>query len=633
LAGAFPGAFPSDLDTELQLLTSRVLIGEVIDSLGLQAQLLEPKKTSSRAIFAAATYDPALRSAVYKFRRDGSSYEVSGPDASGRAVPGVYYRLPAALVTLRRSGLPDAFAVELVGREDAIDRVRDDLTATNPGGDVIQLVFRAGDAHTAAAVPNALVTQYLKRRRTSDRGVNQRRFEFLTEQADSIAAELMVAEASLRQHQERSGGIDPEAAGSAGFGRIVSLRSELEAIDVEARALEQILARTDAGEIPARQLAAYPTFLRNAAINNLLSSLLELETRRVELLEKRTERDPDVVALSKTMDSLEAQLVALSRSYRAGLLRQRETLRSELGQHREELATVPEQTQQSTRRRRDVARLSETLLALQSQMVEARLAAISEGGDVRQIDRAVSPRRPYFPNPVLNSVGGLLAGLFFGVVGTVVFGQLRRRVYESWDAELATGVPALRFDPDFPLAFANASGARSLLVLAAGDNVSVSRVGEHLAATAALRGKEVVFTDLTRSAGTRESATHSHGNAGAGPRREVPSTSRDVVPVAPPNGRGYAVYRPDAQAASAPCIRESVEELERRFPLLVAVLPGIRDTMSISLLVPGRSVVVVAPAGVLRAELVDAVSMLNRMEVSVAGVVVETPAKNGKRRL
>lgn len=625
LVGAFPGTFQSDLSTELQLLTSRVLIAGVVDSLGLQARILEPGKLSSRAVVAAAAYPAVLPRTVYKFERDGSAYEVIGRGASGRAIPGVPYRLGRATITLRRSGLPDAFTVEVMSLEDAIDAVQENLTAAHAGGDVIQLTFRAGDPRTVAAVPNMLVAEYLQRRRTTDRGVNQRRFEFLTKQADSIAGELAIAEASLRQHQERSGGIDPEAAGNAGFGRMVSLRAELETIEVEARALEQILARSDAGEISARQLAAYPTFLRNGAINSLLSRLLELDTRRVELLERRTERDPDVVAISKTIDSLEAQLVALSRAYRTGLLRQRETLRSELGQYREEIATIPGQTQQSTRRRRDVARLSETLLALQGQMVEARLAAISEGGEVRPIDRAVVPRGPYFPNPVLNSVGGLLAGLFFGMIGAVVAGQLRRRVYEPWEAELATGLPAARFDPRLPLSFPLPDRVQTILLLPVQLSGEASRVAEHMAATAALRGADVVLTDLVRADEHRPVT----GNGTVVHKSEKLSDATGLVPAAV-TGDGYSVYR--RNGASALEIRSTVAELERRFSLVIAALPGIEDPLTASLLAPERAALVVVRGGVTRSELQEAVAVVERMGVPTAGVVIAKPAEDGRDR-
>lgn len=632
IAEGLPGGIRSDLDTELQLLTSRALVAGIVDSLGLQARILEPDTLTPRAVIVKATYPADVRRAVYKFEHDGRGYTVSGPGASGLAVPGAPYRLGTATVVLRRSGLPEEFVVELMGLEEAIDAVQADLTAENPGGDVVQLVFRARDPQTAAAVPNALVTEYLRRRRTTDRGVNQRRFEFLTEQADSIASELVLAEASLRRQQEGSGIIDPEAVGRADLERVMALRTELEGIEVEARALDQIIAQSETGQIPVRQLAAYPTFLRNGAINNLLSRLLELETRRVELLERRTERDPDVVALSKTIESLEAQLAALSGSYRTGLLRQREGLSRELTEYRQEIAAIPGQAQENTRRRRDVARLSETLLALQGQMVEARLAAITEGGEVRLIDPAVAPRHPYFPNPVLNAFGGLLAGGFFGLIGVVIGGQVRRRVYEPWEAELATGLAAVRFDPRMPLSFPALDGVRSVLLLPVGTNGAVVRVGEHMAATAALRGTEVVFTDFVQ-AGEHTTPAIPPASSGAEiDASELASGATALVPVASANGHGYSVYRRNGTGASAPDLRSTVAELERRFALVVAALPGIDDPSSVSLLVPERTAVMVARGGIPRSELEEAVAVVARLGISTAGIVIDSPQAGGVRR-
>lgn len=630
LAGGLPGAIRSDLDTELQLLMSRALIAGVVDSLGLQARVVDPKQLSHDAVFAAAQFAPTLPPAVYRFERNGNSYQVSGPRTNARARPGDRVRLPGAFVTLRRSGLPDAFAVQFVGMEEAVDAVRKGLVVENPGGDIIRLVFRSHDPRLAAAVPNALVGEYLRRRRTTDRGVNQRRLEFLTEQAESTAGELALAEASLRGQQERSGVVDPEIAGKADLERVMSLRAELEGIEVEARALEQIIAQSTTGEIPARQLAAYPTFLRNAAINSLLSQLLERETRRVELLERRTERDPEVVALTKTIEGLEAQLVALSRSYRNGLLRQQEALSRELGQYRQELASLPRTAQENTRRRRDVARLSETLLALQAQIVEARLGAISEGGEVRLVDQAVIPREPFFPNPTLNLMGGVVGGLFFGVVTAVASAQIRRRVRESWEAELATGLPAVRFDLQLPLSFASINGARSVLLVPLDGAATAVRVGEHMAATAALRGTNVVLANLLHG-DNNAGAANPPGDGSATAADGSLAASKALVPVATSNGRGYPIFRGGHDTRTLG-VRAALEQLEQRFSLVVAILPGIADPSTVSLLTPDRPAVIVVRSGAARTELREFVSVLARMGVTPVGVVLVTPEKSGKRR-
>ena len=65
-----------------------------------------------------------------------------------------------------------------------------------------------------------------------------------------------------------------------------------------------------------------------------------------------------------------------------------------------------------------------------AQVLSARLAALAEGGDVRLIDQAVSPRRVTFPRPLptvaICLVAGAIAGLVIALVGVPVTVTPRR---------------------------------------------------------------------------------------------------------------------------------------------------------------------------------------------------------------
>ncbi|HEV2148546.1 MAG TPA: Wzz/FepE/Etk N-terminal domain-containing protein, partial [Longimicrobiaceae bacterium] len=448
LLGGLPegGLGGSEVETEQQILTSRTVLGEVVDSLGLQVRVVDPSGTRSEALFASARVEPGAEGGRYRFERRSGGYAVEGPGAAGIASPGEPFRIPGGVLVLRPGSLPERFEVEVRDRYDAILAVEKELRAEVPGGEVVKLSFRAEDPVLAAAVPNAMVARYLQRRKTTDRGVNQHRYEFLAAHTDSIAGQLSAASSALRRHQEQSGVLDPELSGKTEMERAMAIQAELETAEVEARALRRIVERGTSGSFSPRELAAFPTFLSNPAINDVLSRLLKLETDRIELLERRTERDPEVVALSNGIEHLEGRLVSLSRDYLAGLGSKGTELRRELGGYQAALNALPGQVEESLRREMEVKRLSETLMALQTQLVEARLNAIGEGGDVRQVDAAVPPRKPAFPNPPLNLLGGLLGGIFFGMVAAVGAARVRQRVREPWEAELATGVRAVPFD-------------------------------------------------------------------------------------------------------------------------------------------------------------------------------------------
>src|SRR5205823_804327 len=123
--------------------------------------------------------------------------------------------------------------LELRDRDDAINRLAKHLAVGKAGGEVATVGYRGDDSLTAAAVPNAIVSVYLARRTTTDRGVNQHRVEFLESKADSAALALSAAERALRRQQESSGVIDPQVVGKIELERAVQLRAALTELRVE----------------------------------------------------------------------------------------------------------------------------------------------------------------------------------------------------------------------------------------------------------------------------------------------------------------------------------------------------------------------------------------------------------------
>jgi uncharacterized protein involved in exopolysaccharide biosynthesis len=618
----------SAFDTELEILTSRSVLESVVDSLGLQAQVLEPRETAPFTLFAAARYPDVVDAATYRFERAGDRFRVEGPGARGDAVPGVPYALGGASVTLRTDGLPASFTVRVVGREEAIRWMEKHLLADRSGGDVAEVSFRARDRLTASAVPNLVVARYLERRKTTDRGINQHRYEFLTQHADSLAGALAVTERGLREYQEATGVVDAKFQGEGEYQRAAALRGDLERLQVESRGLEQLLAT---GRPSTRDLAAYPTLLRNGAINNILSRLLDLETQRSSLLDRRTPEDPDVVVLSRNIAQLEQELVTLSRAYLEGLGRQEAQIRSELGGYRATLDALPQHSEELQRRQREVRRLSETLVALQTHLVQTRLAAIGEGGEIRPVDLAVPPRKPKFPIPMLNLAGGLFGGVFFGMAVAVASAYRRPRIRSPWEAELAAGTPAVRLDPGAPLLLGGLETARTVLVVPVGPRADARAAAEQIVATAALQGRRVVFADLLKA----PAAAPARLPARVGTALTVPEEEHGAVsltPVERGEGGGYLAYAASENGNAAVPPRVAVEEMERQSSLVVAALPGLQAPATAALLSPERPVVlVVRSAEVVRPELEEAAGVLRRMGVRVVGVVVEGAHGNGSR--
>lgn len=611
---SLPGAATGpELATEIAILTSRSVVAQLVDSLSLQAEVLSPAGAASSDL---VELDLPGRFKPFKIelKRRGDTYRMEGPDGAVEVVPGRPVRLGGGTLTLKSGELPDRIRLRVRDREDAITQVEKRLDVDEVSADVIEVAFRARDRETAAVVPNELVERYLVRRQTLDRGINQKRLEFLEGQVDSLSRELVRAENLLRVHQEQSGMLDPELVGQAQVERTAKLQSELEAVKVDMQALQRILEARNAGILTDRQLAAYPTFLRTSAIGELLTRLIELETTRGQLLEMRMEADPQVVAVTRNIEMVERELASLSRSYLAGLTRQRAALETALAGFGAEASVLPAQAEQSYRLQREVRRLTETLMAVQAQLVDVRLAAVGEGGEVRRIDTAVGPRKPVFPRPAPVLAFGLLGGLVLGTVGALGAAHFGRRVERPADVELAAGVSALPYAPGMPLALGTRGTRRSALVIPVGSGAAATAVTRELAATALLQGERVVVADWS-------SAERRQGGASGQTGVQAPDASAAQLRPVTLHGAEYSLLAGDLDTTPTRA-RAAVEQLEQNFDVVLCSLPAFGHPLTTALLSPERSAVLVVRAHTtLREELRATVEALNQVGVPVAGVL------------
>lgn len=577
-AGSLFGSGGTQLETEMQILQSNSVAGAVVDSLLLQVQPKDPSSLPATHFVRATRLPGSFAPLRLEFKRAGDGrYAVSGPGVNATVSAGAIVGTPVGTITLRDS-LPPQFSLVLLDHDDAVANVGKHLGVKKAGGEVLSVTYAARDSITAAAVPNVALTTYLARKKTSDRGVNAHRVEFLAAQLDTTGLQLASAEQALKLFQERTGLLDPAVMGKLELEQASDLRKNLGEVEVEQGALDQMLAQVAAGRMSQRQLAAFPSFLKSAGINDLLSKISELETQRTKLLETRLETDQDVVALTRSIANLESQLVPLGKAYSGALQKQRSEIEGQLGTMAAQLDQFPGQAQVSDRLVREVKRLGLTYAALQTQLVEARLSAIAEGGDIRALDAATVPKRVAFPNPVLTTAAGLGAGLMIGLVLALIAGTHGRYLEGPAAIERAAGVPALRFNPATPLLMSGRPTVRTVLLIPLEAGLATHRVAERLADTALARGESATILDLTS---------------------------------------------PAAAAPAGASVGGLIARLEAEHALVIVRLPGLFADSTAAALSESRPVLLVAPSRrVSRRELTAATDTLRRLDVPCAGVVL-----------
>jgi len=595
---ALSAATKSPTETEIQILSSRAVAGRVVDSLRLQARVTVPRGIPAARVLDSLSVAGSFKPRKYHFMKAGSTYRFDGPEGAGVATPGAPATLAVGSITLHAAGAPDAFDLVLRDREDAITRFEKYLSVEKAGGEVVRVTYRGDDSLTAAVAANALIATYLARRTTTDRGVNQHRVEFLSAKADSASAQLLAASRELRRQQERSGVIDPTVVGKIELERASQIRTSLAELQMEEGALKQLIAKVANGSVQPRELAAYPTFLKSPAINQLIGDLVQVETDRYKSLESRTEKDPEVAALTQSAKHIEGQLLPLAQSYSASITQQRGDAQRQFDSLQTQISMLPAAAESGLGLQRDVLRLNQVYAALGAQLVEARLAAISEGGDVHVLDAAVAPKDPSFPRPLPTTAVGIGGGLFVGMIAALMIAALGRWVQDPREVERTTGVPALRFDPSVPLLM-NGATSRTVLVVPLDQRARLEPVIQRLAQTAESRSIRATVLDLS----AYQAATTA------------------LVP---------RIAAGSVESVGAFDVNGTIRRLEEEFGMVIVRLPGLVTDAAAAALTDSRPVLLVTPPRRIdREKLVGAVQLLRRLDVPCAGIVLSGSEHDG----
>lgn len=594
--GGMLEALKPGVETEVEILQSRTLTGEVVDSLGLQAQVRTPRGRAPTHLFARLDLPGSFKPRTYVFEPvPGTSpgrYRFDSDDDSGVAVIGQPTRLAIGSVMLAAAAPRSPIKVIFRDREDAITRSLERLDFANTKTDIAHFTYVAEDSLTAAAVPNLLVDLYMIRRKGVDRGINQRTAEFLARKVDSVGTALAEAERALRREREANGVVSPILVGQTEYENENRLRQQLTEVQTQERMLQQLVDQIKAGTATPRQLASYPQYLGSGPINGLVGNLISIETERSALLGVVTEEDERVKALATRSRGLEAQLLPLAQTTLTALASQRTSIDQRLRSIEQSLVGAPRAAEQYTRLERDVLDLGKIYAGLQVRLVDQRLAAITEGGDVRALDVAFAPKKPSFPKPSLMMSSGIGGGLFVGIIVAVLMGIVGGRMYDAADVERRTGLPAMRFETTAPL-LVGGKVSRTVIVAPINGRANAGPVAERLVQTATSRSLSATLLDLSAVDGT----------AGETIATAAALVRQDALPRFDVNG--------------------TIRRLEETHDLVVVRLPALTSHQAGAALDESRPVLLVAPEQrIERTSLQYAVEVLRRVGAPCAGVVL-----------
>jgi succinoglycan biosynthesis transport protein ExoP len=456
--GMFSSDYTNVLATATQILTSRQLAYDVVDSLGLRLSLYQPVRRLKSEVVRSAHISADAPSQAYRLDRTGRgmrevrllpSEKVLGsyPDSMPIPIEGGWIQLSGG------ASRYDRLVFTVFPRNDVASALRDAIRVAQAGRDanVLRISYTCKDPMEAMQVPNVLARAYVRRRIDLAASGARSTVTYLQRQVGVVGEQLNQQESQIRDYLLSRGVSSIDGKIQDMVSELNLLRSNMTTITLERDAIARAM-------LPLREQGAdgADEFLRRASAtrefldiaSSEMGQLQNLRTDRDQLLQRRTTDDPDVKAVSARMELVRERI----QDRAAAFLSQRSSLVEER-QHRVDslqrrLAGMPEEAMGYTRLERDRLVLQETMKMVQSRLKEAEIQASVPDSSASILDDAVNADQQANSSQTLIFAVAVFSGLLVGVGVAFLRDWLDTTIHDEADLRAIVGVPVVGIIPN-----------------------------------------------------------------------------------------------------------------------------------------------------------------------------------------
>ena len=341
-------------------------------------------------------------------------------------------------------GLPES---QPPSREITLNLVKGNLkTSTPPNTRLVEIRYDSTDPQLAADFVNTLTAEFVQQNFESHWKTSQQTGEWLTRQMEDVRIKLEKSDDELQSYAQASGLLfTSDEKDNVAEEKLRQLQEELSKAQADRVASQSRyeLVSTAAPE-------SLPEVLDDATLKDYQIKLTDLRRQLAEISSSLTPVHPAVKKVQAQVTTLE---LALDKE-RSNVV---ERIRNEFesAQRREQMLAanyasqarlMSEQAAKVTHYnilKREVDTNRQLYDSMLQNVQQAGMTSALGASNIRVVDTAVAPTRPYKPSVILNSALGLLAGAFFGMAFIVAQERADRSIQGPGDTAFYLDVPEL----------------------------------------------------------------------------------------------------------------------------------------------------------------------------------------------
>jgi succinoglycan biosynthesis transport protein ExoP len=462
----------------VQILTSRTLVGSVVDSLGLRLQPVVQGRLRAPlfgrrlpvGVLNRTVVDSSAPSDTLLVRFSDRGVIARSRKSHGTAPYGRTLQVGPVQFTVAAAPPVDYAVLAVEQRDQAIDRALRKLKVVpRPGTDVIDVRYVDADPALAQQFANQLVRLFQAASGHSAQGQSRRRREFLGEQLRVTDSLLVQAEAGLsgfRSRQQLGSSRDNLSAEQASATALETQQSQLRAERrVLAALLERVKSQSGSQESSFRALVYSPEVTSDPLLAHLQQRMVDYRNRLDSLTTgpwRSLPTHPDVVQLGTLIQTTREELIRAVQARVASIDARLVVLSNQRERAVRALQELPAKQAMEASLDRRVEVLRSIADALRQEYQKARISEALRAADIEVLDLAPLPyRESGVPRPV-KLVFGLLLGLAFGTAGTAVAEVTNRSVRRPDELHGVVGAAELGVIPPLTQLGTGTNGLRQL---------------------------------------------------------------------------------------------------------------------------------------------------------------------------
>src|SRR2546429_8665657 len=379
-------------------------------------------------------------------------------------------RKPSTTQTFAVGPVPQGQVRDRELSERVLERFQDRLTIDPvKRSRLVAVRFDSHDPQLAARVVNTLAEDYVEQSLEARWQATQKAAEWLSQQLTGVKGKLEKSEDALQSYARRNGLIfletDKGASQNVANERLQQLQEQLTKAQSERYEKEALYRLVQTGEF-----GALPGVFENKLIQDLSERLAELKREHAQLSTTFSPDYPRVKEIQSQIDEIEASLREerqraadrIANDYSAAVRREN-LVQQALDNQQKQVSLIAEKSVQYNILKREVDTNKQLYEGLLQQLKEAGVSAGLKASNIRLVDSAEPPAKPFKPRTLLNLSVAVFLGLALGICAALFQERMDDTLKGDDDVERLLGLPSLALIPVVASANGNHLGIHRFL--------------------------------------------------------------------------------------------------------------------------------------------------------------------------